>query len=526
MAQATQTYKRSLSGSVGAGLSSVFSRAGRTYYILEHKVSSKYHKAGEAQEIIVDQIEIGRDSKCQVQFDESFKTVSRRHAAIVRDGDNWKLIQLSQTNTTFLNGRPVKNEWYLQNGDEIQLSVNGPKLGFIIPSGNKATTGSIGLSRRLSLFRQQALKPYKTAMSIMAACIVLLLCGGIGYGVWAHKQMDNLLTIIAQYRTTLDDLSKQNNEMARLMEQQDSINAAIEKRNKALERQMRSMNQHAPQNVQNLLDKAKPSIYYIVTKVYICVDDEEELVGSSSGTGFLMADGRFVTARHCVESWLFDKLTSEANVLPTTYPNLCKAYTKIYARNSEGRELRFTSDNFVIDRSLDRTVDWTSDDGTTYKSRLVYYISDRRTDTPLYGTNPKMGAADWAYATMDANGYALPKGTLTAAPAFSRDMPAGTEAHVMGFPAGLGVDDSENKNERIEPIYNSMKVARSGLNNSGMIMVSQGVAHGNSGGPVFAIKDGNLNVIGIVSRLMWQTQRENQQQQQYDELVPISQIYK
>ena len=167
MAQETQMYKRSLSGSVGSGMGSLFNGSGKTYYILEHKVSSKYHRAGEAQEIIVDQIELGRDSKCQVQFDESFSTVSRRHAAIVRDGQNWKLVQLSHTNTTFLNGRPVQNEWYLQNGDEIQLSVNGPKLGFIIPSGNKSTVGSIGLSRRLSLFRQQALKPYKTAMEFL-----------------------------------------------------------------------------------------------------------------------------------------------------------------------------------------------------------------------------------------------------------------------------------------------------------------------------------------------------------------------
>lgn len=87
--------------------------------------------------------------------------VSRRHAAIVRDGENWKLVQLSQTNKTFLNGHPVTTEWYLQNGDEIQLSVNDPKLGFIIPQGAKAKTGSIALSRRLSLFRQQALRPYK-----------------------------------------------------------------------------------------------------------------------------------------------------------------------------------------------------------------------------------------------------------------------------------------------------------------------------------------------------------------------------
>ena len=52
-----QTYKRSLSGSVGSGMRSVFGGNGRRFYILEHKVSSKYHKAGECQQIIVDQIE-------------------------------------------------------------------------------------------------------------------------------------------------------------------------------------------------------------------------------------------------------------------------------------------------------------------------------------------------------------------------------------------------------------------------------------------------------------------------------------
>lgn len=133
--QTTKPYKNTFSGSVGAGMGSIFAPGGKKYYILEHKVSSKYHRAGECQEIIVDNITLGRDSHCQVRFDESFKTVSRRHAAIVREGDTWKLVQISQTNSTFLNGRPIKTEWYLQNGDEIQLSVNGPKLGFIIPTG-------------------------------------------------------------------------------------------------------------------------------------------------------------------------------------------------------------------------------------------------------------------------------------------------------------------------------------------------------------------------------------------------------
>ncbi|MCR4860724.1 MAG: FHA domain-containing protein, partial [Bacteroidales bacterium] len=142
-------------------MKSIFGGEGRRYYTLVHKVSSQYHKAGESQPIIVDEIELGRDPACQVRFDENFPTVSRRHAAIVKDGDNWKLIQLSQTNTTYLNGHPVQKEWYLQNGDEIQLSTNGPKLGFIIPEGKKGLVSSIGLTARLNLFRQQALRPYK-----------------------------------------------------------------------------------------------------------------------------------------------------------------------------------------------------------------------------------------------------------------------------------------------------------------------------------------------------------------------------
>ncbi|MDR0796980.1 MAG: DUF805 domain-containing protein [Tannerella sp.] len=102
----------------------------KPYFILEHRVGSRYHKAGEHQKIVAGRIEIGRDTKCEVRFDENFETVSRRHAAVVRDGNNWKLEPLSQTNSTFINGNIVHREWYLQHGDEIQCAVNGPKLVF------------------------------------------------------------------------------------------------------------------------------------------------------------------------------------------------------------------------------------------------------------------------------------------------------------------------------------------------------------------------------------------------------------
>ena len=57
----TQTsYKRTVAGSVGAGVGAIFNGSGRTYYMLEHKTSSKFHQAGETQKIIIDQIELNQ----------------------------------------------------------------------------------------------------------------------------------------------------------------------------------------------------------------------------------------------------------------------------------------------------------------------------------------------------------------------------------------------------------------------------------------------------------------------------------
>ena len=186
MENKTVQYKRTLRGSIGAGVGALFNGNGRRYYILEHREATKYHKAGEPQKIIIDQAELGRDRNCQVRFDdETCPTVSRRHAAIVREGDRWKLVQLSQTNSTFLNGRAIATEWYLENGDEIQLSVGGPRLGFIVPQGKQSLVSSIKISERLELFRKQALRPYKTAIACMFV-LILLLAAGSGYVI--HSQ--------------------------------------------------------------------------------------------------------------------------------------------------------------------------------------------------------------------------------------------------------------------------------------------------------------------------------------------------
>ncbi len=523
----TKPYKNTFSGSIGAGMGSVFNPGGKKYYILEHKVSSKYHRAGESQEIIVDNIELGRDSHCQVRFDESFKTVSRHHAAIVKDGNMWKLVQVSKTNSTFLNGHPVKTDWYLQNGDEIQLSVNGPKLGFILPTGKKSTVGSIGLTRRLSLFRQQALRPYKTAIASLACLLVL--CLGIG-SFYIHKQGEDIDVLTDSYeeaKRKLEELKKENETLVLIVEQMKRDKAQQDTIIKVNQKRIRDIGKGsgrpASVNIPDLISKVRSNVYFIITKVYIKIDNDIQELGSSSGTGFLLNDGRFVTARHCVESWLFDVPTH--NIMNETYSNVT-IWSEVTAYGVNGDDFKLHSNDFTIDRSKDVIVSVGEDEqGNKQKMRLVYYMElrDKKTGkvTQQLGTKD-MGGTDWAVAKTNKKGNIIPNPTL------SGSLRAGTEVHVLGFPAGLGAGDGKN---RIEPIYNKMTVAREGINNEGCIMVSQGVAHGNSGGPVFAIQGNQIFAIAIVSKLEGATQKLNvdgtaiaQQQQQYDQLVPIKNI--
>lgn len=99
-------------------------------YVLEHKDRTTYHNAGDIQEVFTNQITLGRDTSCGVRFDDSWSTVSGTHASIEIDGNCWRLIHLSKTNKTYVNGKIVETQWYLQDSDEIRLSVDGPRVVF------------------------------------------------------------------------------------------------------------------------------------------------------------------------------------------------------------------------------------------------------------------------------------------------------------------------------------------------------------------------------------------------------------
>jgi uncharacterized membrane-anchored protein YhcB (DUF1043 family) len=576
-------------------MGSLFGGSGRKYFILEHKTSSKYHRAGESQEIIVDQIEIGRDPKCQVRFDDSFTTVSRRHAAIVRTGDRWKLIQLSTTNPTFLNGVKVDSEWMLQNGDEIQLAVGGPKLGFITPMGNNAAVGSLKLTRRFNLFRQQALRPYKTAITLLTIALVLVLLGSVGWGYYSYQKQEKLLVENERLGKELDELNKRADsisdkssaEYQEIVKQTEQVATRLAQSNSQLYAENRRtrrdfeelQNQMAADESdaspasgtsssgsstssgstaagrssggaartgaaagntsasaesgaagihgealqgtreagENTVGNALPSARDINSysgyvfaiqlekteitwrgKTTIITEPLPKLVG----TGFLMNDGRFVTARHVLEPWYYYHLKLDYSIF-TVYsnPTYRLDMLNMYANNggtviahytavsSSGKRIAFNSSLARVNRTTDRV-----------ESAKIGKISGVTRKALLDDT-------DWAvYQTLERSGF-------THNSTLSMNLDIGTVLSVQGYPWGRGADEAV----QVTPIYSVCNVARNGLDVNGTIMVSNdNTERGNDGGPVTVVnEEGVYQVVGILSGSTFAKGR----------IIPISVVY-
>lgn len=111
---------------------------GEIKVLVRYLTGSRDYMLGQEQELKNSRIEIGRDSSCDIRYSDKHKTVSRRHAVLVKEGRDWVIRNNSDSNPTLINGRPVNNSWYLSSGDIIQLSYEGPKLEFIVRSVKKS----------------------------------------------------------------------------------------------------------------------------------------------------------------------------------------------------------------------------------------------------------------------------------------------------------------------------------------------------------------------------------------------------
>ena len=196
---------------------------------------------------------------------------------------------------------------------------------------------------------------------------------------------------------------------------------------------------------------------------------------SWTGTGFLLSDGRFVTARHVVEAWAFPSGSGQVDeamvALNLVANNGGKVVAKFEALSSNGTKIQFSSDQCVINHRNDR-VQLTEKGAKMVVARMSY------DDT------------DYAYFH---SGHTSGLGFNVSA---STTLAMRTELVVLGFPLGIGANSATD----ISPIYGSGIVAKTGLQNGVILTTDTNYEQGNSGGPVFITNsNGDLEVIGLVS---------------------------
>ena len=590
------TYKRTLAGSVGAGMGAIFNGSGRSYYILEHKTQSEYHNLGESQKIIVDQIELGRDSSCQVRFDEKCETVSRRHAAIVKDGENWKIIPLSQTNATFVNGQRIESERILNSGDEIQLSSHGPIMGFIIPQGEQSLVKSIGMTERLNLFRKQALRPYKTALIITFIVLILAVSGLVALNIYnnkvANERIDNAMENLNEANALIENLKEQDaankEKMTELTDKADKAeadrkaaqimldslkeksNATQAELDAAKERLQKAENvasvasraardakeaatetqkqlseaqaaaaaaaaevKAAEEQIQNKKDdkqsdsqsskeekvsapkefadiaECNGAVYYIkMNNVTVWDEDNrvvvdlncEKLVG---GTGFLLEDGRFITARRVVEPWFYF-INSDENLrtrlgrdskgnywyfedIQVCVNRGLKVVANYTAYSPSGANFQFKSSDMRTNKNTNGVNELTYNNANGRVTRLFRAESFK---LHWFNTNPGL---DWA--SMQKRDQLLSVKGLKYSDSYSSNPVGGTEVSILGYPQTEGFSDSQV----INPVLLRNNINVSGLNDQSVIeMASRRYKVGNDGSPVFVKIDDVWTVIGIL----------------------------
>jgi len=84
---------------------------------------------GQIQEFAEGSILVGRHPSCHVRFPADVTVLSRTHAEIVRNGNQFRLVDKS-TNGTFVNGKRI-SETFLKSGDVLAFAEGGPKVSFL-----------------------------------------------------------------------------------------------------------------------------------------------------------------------------------------------------------------------------------------------------------------------------------------------------------------------------------------------------------------------------------------------------------
>ncbi|MCB0694593.1 MAG: FHA domain-containing protein [Lewinellaceae bacterium] len=446
---------------------------------------------GDFMNVVVPYVEIGRSSKCAIRYGEDYPTVSRVHAAL-QSINGQVVIKHLGTNPTLVNGQPVQDSMVLNNGDEVQLSYEGPRIRI---NTSAVKTSTMKFTQRMALYTSQALVPYKKALAILGSLLILAVAG-FGYANWQQKQTIDLqgMTIEEQQSRIADLDSKQNmndqkaNQLrgqlasnrqytAQQRSEMEAELRRLEEDNRmiASELQMLAANAEAEKSKMSgaqFLKDHEGDIYFVfATEMTIIPPGGQPQVvteGLWTGTGFITSEGNFVTARHVIKPWKYND-PSDPNVLDYNAFEMSggQIVVKFKAYSPSGDKFDFTSNEMKSSDAKDEAFD------NNGKAVKISQTSE----------------TDWAYMPInDRRGSLVPDRKLAS------QLNPGDVVHVAGYQYSYYTQDLE---KGISPNYSSTQVAQSGLRQGVIQTSNRGFGQGSSGAPAIVEVDGEFKLVGI-----------------------------
>ncbi len=453
--------------------------------------------------------ELGRDKECAVRFGEDAPTVSRKHAALERKGQKVYIYNLSATNQTLVNGRPVHKEWLLHDGDEIQLSADGPRMRFLLPADSAAPR----FTSRIKLFAEQAVRPYRL---VLLALLGIFLVGAAAVGVQFTKVRSGQAKLVAVAKSVTQQVEEQQKALAagnsvlvaeqtRRAEALAAVNRqnlefqeSLTRQGKIIRALVKNATAEPPRRARRPEPARKPDPEALVVgntqgqvyavRMYLTVrgntgqpldltDGNRKSVRLKdyflgTGTGFVLEDGRFVTARRWVKPWAYPEGEKDLLALFTNFVhhNGGRASIKLIATAPGGPELTLSDAQFAADSTHDQTVTGNFGFG---EGKIVVAGPDH--------------AQDWAVARVPVTG--LPVGEAGTLPT------ASNAVHLLGYEIPAGVQEGPVGS----PTYTRRTVAPDAPAKGTLAVRGAPFEMSTYGGPAYLVQGNKPRVVGLLT---------------------------
>lgn len=544
MAAKTQQFKSAgsnLGRTIGQSLSMITGKDIPNYSLL-FLDESLTRKRGEHETIFMPHIVLGRSSRCHVRYSDEHRTVSREHASITVDGSSFILNHnTAASNPTYVNGRTIGGSHALQNGDEIQLSSNGPKIRF---NASTLKTSTIGLTSRIGQAMSQAVKPYKTALWVMGL-VLLGALGLAGYNMYQNNQLKTELITLNDSKIQVDqeiaDLIAKGEENSQEMAELRKRKAQIIYRTNIIREKAPDIVMPTPEDgkpkpvIGDSGDKPIPSsicqdevelnkilpkddvVLLVLKRIDVSYKGESGFIGVadfykyttnnpnaqdregiSYGTAFVTDNSKIVSARHVLQPWRYYHMEKDLKIKEFWQTinaieyngGVITANFDILTSKGNGEQITFNKGNISHDN--DDIADNSNDKKQKKFTSKDIFPSNQKikmADVPNKTRVAKNNESDWV--SLDYNIL----GTIKMGKTKSQNLSSGQTLYVLGYSHTIGAMDIS---KWVEPTYSTTTVSNDGTSNKLIAVSGQNFGPGNSGGPAFICENGVITCIGVV----------------------------